>query len=494
MSNQTLVLENLSKPGILHNISFEINLGERVGLIGESGSGKTMTALSVLRLVDSTGEIRLSDQNIRELSERGMCEIRGKKVAMVFQEPLSALDPLMRVEQQIAGVLTVHGARAQDAKRRVPDLLTQVGLDPEHARRFPHELSGGQRQRVLIAMALANEPDLLICDEPTTALDVTSQRDIVELVLNLVARRDTSLLFITHDLGLIAHTCERIVVLKDGAVVETGTTEKILTTPTHPYTQQLIEASILPPARPHPHGTDVQIDVASVSKTFRRRFGRTTTAVRDVSLQVTKGERLGVVGGSGSGKTTLLRMISGLTSPTSGSIKVAGTTRMVFQDPRGSLDPRMSIREILAEGSINASPSDAELIAAVEEVGLPANILDRYPHEFSGGQRQRISIARAVLGQPEILLADEPVSALDVSVRKKVLALLDHLVEQKQLSMVFVSHDLHVVRSVCSTVAVMRQGEIVEYGPTEEIFNNPKHPYTVQLLDAAPRIPQAKNL
>lgn len=490
MTNQTLMLENLSIPGILNNISFHIGKRERVGLIGESGSGKTMTALSVLRLVDSTGEIRLGDQDIRELTERGMCEIRGKKIAMVFQEPLSALDPLMRVEQQLTGVLTVHGTSSGEAKRRVPEMLAQVGLGAEHAKRFPHELSGGQRQRVLIAMALANEPDLLICDEPTTALDVTSQRDIVELILDLVARRGTSLLFITHDLGLIAHTCERTVVLKDGAIVETGTTEQILTSPEHPYTRQLIEASILPPARPHDHGTDVQIDVANVTKSFRRRFGRSTTAVREVSVQVTRGERLGIVGGSGSGKTTLLRMISGLTSPTEGSIEVAGTTRMVFQDPRGSLDPRMSIREILTEGAATASVSDADLAAALAEVGLPSDILGRYPHEFSGGQRQRISIARAVMGQPDILLADEPVSALDVSVRKKVLALLDDLVEQKQLTMVFVSHDLHVVRSVCSTVAVMCQGEIVEYGPTEEIFNNPQHPYTVQLLEAAPRIPQ----
>ncbi|MCQ9343194.1 ATP-binding cassette domain-containing protein [Corynebacterium kozikiae] len=494
MTSSTLRVEHLRIPDILDDVSLHINAGERVGLIGESGSGKTMTALSILRLVDSSGEIRLHEQDLRALSERGMCEVRGKKIAMVFQEPMSALDPLMRVERQIVKVLTVHGVPRNAAKARVPEMLEQVGLTPAHARRFPHELSGGQRQRVLIAMALAHEPDLLICDEPTTALDVTSQRAIVELILAQVKTRGTALLFITHDLGLVAHTCQRIVVLQEGRVVESGDTTSILAAPAHPYTQRLLEASELPRARPHTPSPEVLVEVDAVSKVYPHRFRAPTRAVDSLSLKVTRGERLGIVGGSGSGKTTLLKMIAGLETPTSGRVSVAATTRMVFQDPRGSLDPRMNVRSILQEG---AGPkagqlSDARLAQALHEVGLAEEMLERFPHEFSGGQRQRISIARALLGNPDVLLADEPVSALDVSVRKKVLSLMDKLVAEHGLTMIFVSHDLHVVRSVCSTVAVMHQGQIVEYGPCEEIFTNPQSPYTRSLLEAVPRIPEVR--
>ncbi|MBG9244586.1 ABC transporter ATP-binding protein [Corynebacterium belfantii] len=477
-----LNMSNVQIMDVVEALSLSIERGERVGLIGESGSGKTITAMSILRLIPSSGSIVFDGTNIQGLSEKQMCVLRGKRISMVFQEPMTALDPLMKVGTQISHAIRIHSSvsRAQ-ARKKADSLLHSVELDPELRSRYPHELSGGQRQRVLIAMALAHDPDLLICDEPTTALDVTSQKAIVDLILRLVAERGTGLLFITHDLGLVARTCERVLVMREGRIIESGTVEDVLKNPREDYTAMLVQASTLAPAPQVPLSSDEVLHIDNVTKKYRG-----TTAVEDVTLTVHRGERLGIVGGSGSGKTTLLKMISGLSSPTSGHINAEGSMRIVFQDPMQSLDPHMSIADIVSEPLGHRDLKAVE--RALEEVGLDADMMNRLPHEFSGGQRQRISIARALVSSPDILLADEPVSALDVSVRARVLALLDRLVSERQLTMLFVSHDLHVVRSLCTTVAVMREGKIVEYGATEDVFNNPQHEYTKALIEAIPSL------
>ncbi|MDT9409321.1 ATP-binding cassette domain-containing protein [Corynebacterium rouxii] len=477
-----LNMTNVQIMDVVDALSLSIERGERVGLIGESGSGKTITAMSILRLIPSSGSIVFDGADIQGLSEKQMCALRGKRISMVFQEPMTALDPLMKVGTQISHAIRIHSSvsRAQ-ARKKADALLHSVELNPELRSRYPHELSGGQRQRVLIAMALAHDPDLLICDEPTTALDVTSQKAIVDLILRLVAERGTGLLFITHDLGLVARTCERVLVMREGRIIESGTVEDVLKNPREDYTAMLVQASTLAPARQVELSSDVVLCVDNVTKKYRG-----TTAVENVSITVHRGERLGIVGGSGSGKTTLLKMISGLSSPTSGHINAEGSMRIVFQDPMQSLDPHMSIADIVSEPLGHRDLKAVE--RALEEVGLEPEMITRLPHEFSGGQRQRISIARALVSSPDILLADEPVSALDVSVRAKVLALLDRLVSDRQLTMLFVSHDLHVVRSLCTTVAVMREGKIVEYGPTEDVFNNPEHEYTKALIEAIPSL------
>lgn len=477
-----LNMSNVQIMDVVEALSLSIERGERVGLIGESGSGKTITAMSILRLIPSSGSIVFDGTNIQGLSEKQMCVLRGKRISMVFQEPMTALDPLMKVGTQISHAIRIHSSvsRAQ-ARKKADSLLHSVELDPELRSRYPHELSGGQRQRVLIAMALAHDPDLLICDEPTTALDVTSQKAIVDLILRLVAERGTGLLFITHDLGLVARTCERVLVMREGRIIESGTVEDVLKNPREDYTAMLVQASTLAPAPQVPLSSDEVLHIDNVTKKYRG-----TTAVEDVTLTVHRGERLGIVGGSGSGKTTLLKMISGLSSPTSGHINAEGSMRIVFQDPMQSLDPHMSIADIVSEPLGHRDLKAVE--RALEEVGLDADMMNRLPHEFSGGQRQRISIARALVSSPDILLADEPVSALDVSVRARVLALLDRLVSERQLTTLFVSHDLHVVRSLCTTVAVMREGKIVEYGATEDVFNNPQHEYTKALIEAIPSL------
>ncbi|MDO4631047.1 MAG: ABC transporter ATP-binding protein [Corynebacterium sp.] len=477
-----LQVKDLCVKDVVQDVEFSIAPGERVGLIGESGSGKTLTALSVLRLMQSTGEIRLGSDRLDQLSERDLCTIRGKRVAMVFQEPMTALNPLMKVGKQVAESVLIHSrVSKKQAQARAVELLSKVELSPEMAQRYPHQLSGGQRQRVLIAMALAHDPELLICDEPTTALDVTSQRAIVELILKLVAERGTGLLFITHDLGLVAQTCERVLVMKDGRVVEEGSVAKLLHDPAEPYTRSLIDASTLPAARVAQPSEEAVITVSNAVQKFKG-----TVAVDDVSFTVKRGERLGIVGGSGSGKTTTLKLIAGLLRPTSGSVTVAEPLQMVFQDPMGSLNPRMTVHDIIAETL--PAPDDARIAEVLTEVGLEPAMMSRYPHAFSGGQRQRISLARALAPKPAILLADEPVSALDVSVRKKVLELLDSLVAEHNLTLVFVSHDINVVRSVCSTVLVMHEGKVVETGDTDSVLRTPQHPYTQSLIAAIPTL------
>ncbi|AJE33781.1 ABC transporter ATP-binding protein [Corynebacterium humireducens NBRC 106098 = DSM 45392] len=460
--------------GLLDDITFTVGRGERVGLIGESGSGKSLTALSIMGLLprglSASGSVVLDGQELIGLPDRRIRPLRGRVMSMVFQEPMTALDPLMTVGKQV-----------QEAAHRsdVADLFEQVALDPARMNAYPHELSGGQRQRVLIAMALAQEPDLLICDEPTTALDVTVQDQILDLLDRLVDETGVSLLFITHDLGVINRMCRRVLVMSGGSVVEEGTTEQVLRAPEHPYTQRLIAASL--PGAPA-EVREVGPPVLTLSN-VTREYGA-TKALDDVSLVVHRGERLGIVGGSGSGKTTLLRQLAGLDSPTSGTVRVDAGVQVVFQDPQSSLNPRLRVGRSVAEGG----GDHARVLEVLAEVGLPPDAAERYPHQFSGGQRQRISIARAVAGRPEILLADEPVSALDVSVRAQVLELLDRLVDEYGLTLVFISHDLSVVREVCSTVAVMYRGRIVEHGPTEAVWADPQDEYTRSLLAAIPRI------
>lgn len=464
---------------LVDGVSFDIASGERVGLIGESGSGKTLTALAVMGLTDlpTTGSTLLDG----EVSWTH----RGKKIAMVFQEPMTALNPLMRIGHQVEEMMRIHGVGRREARKRCTQMLLDVSLPARAARAYPHELSGGQRQRALIAMAMANNPDVLICDEPTTALDVTVQRQIIDLLLHMAEERGTSLLFITHDLGLVAHTCERVLVMKSGEIVERGPVSTVLSTPEHEYTQTLLATSTLDtPVIEGNYGDEV-ISVDQVTRVFRK-----TTALNSVDLKVHSGERLGIVGGSGSGKTTLLKILAGLDEPTTGEVTVAGGTQMVFQDPQSSLNPRMKIRDIVAEPLIGWATADkhARVVEVLGEVGLGPEVLDRFPHEFSGGQRQRISIARALGPKPAILLADEPVSALDVSVRKQVLDLLARLVDEYGITLVFVSHDLNVVRHICTTVMVMDQGRIVEQGPVDKVYAHPSHDYTRILLDAVPHL------
>ncbi|MBM7787499.1 dipeptide ABC transporter ATP-binding protein [Tenggerimyces flavus] len=512
---------------LVDDVSFALEPGERVGLIGESGSGKSMTALAVMGLLPeglrASGSVGLAGEsaNLLTLRERQLSALRGSRLGMVFQEPMSALNPTMRVGDQLAEVLRIHGASRQAAAARAVELLTQVRLpDPAGAvRAYPHQLSGGQRQRVMIAMALANDPLVLICDEPTSALDVTVQAKILELVVEATADLDTSVLFITHDLPVVATVCERVLVMKDGAIVESGPVASVFTTPEHPYTRLLLDAATFgrPTSSSH-NAVDPIVDLSGVSRTYRRPrrslFGPRpeVRALRDVRMSIAAGQRFGVVGESGSGKSTLVRLIAGLDKPSVGSIRFAGRRiealperrlrflredlQMVFQDPAGSLDPRMRVRDIVAEPLVSLQRTterdvDARVAELLTAVGLPTDSADRYPHQFSGGQRQRISIARALAPRPRVLVADEPVSALDAPIRAQILELLARLVDEYDLTMVFVSHDLTVVRQVCDMVAVLHDGELVELGPTEQVYTEPQHPYTRELLAAVPTLEKA---
>ncbi|MBT2534834.1 ABC transporter ATP-binding protein [Arthrobacter sp. ISL-69] len=552
---------------LVNDLRFRIERGERVGLIGESGSGKSLTSLAVMGLLPETltaqGSVRIDgdDRNLVGLGEAQSAKLRGRNMAMVFQEPMTALNPLMRVGQQIAEAMTIHGTQPNrpSAERRAVELLADVGLPSpaETAKAFPHQLSGGQRQRVVLAIALANDPALLVCDEPTTALDVTVQKQVLDLVLKTVSMRDTGLLFITHDLAVVGETCERVLVMNKGSVVEEGPIDRVFTRPEHPYTRGLLAASDLDAtddagrlftvstaasyvpgrsvarmARKEPESvTSAPVEAPAAptkvvkAENITKQYSRgrtslfapapTVDALKGVSFQIETGQRFGIVGESGSGKSTLLRILSGLDEPTSGTIDVVGrrlngarkadlaelrrNLQIVFQDPMGSLNPRMRVGDIIAEPLLNAANLQSgvamgkkerrELVAEmVAAVGLPLDSVDRFPHQFSGGQRQRISIARALVCRPRILVADEPVSALDVSVRAQVLNLLADLVEEYNLTLIFVSHDLHVVRYLCDHVAVMRHGEIVEQGATKDIYENPRSDYTRSLIAAKPTI------
>jgi microcin C transport system ATP-binding protein len=510
-------------PGVFaaRNVSFDVGKGETLALVGESGSGKTVSALSILRLLPypdaqhPSGEILFEGQDLLHAKETEIRRVRGNRISIIFQEPMTSLNPLHTVEKQVSEVLTIHrGMSNTAARRRTLELLDKVGIRDAKSRlsAFPHQLSGGQRQRVMIAMALANEPDLLIADEPTTALDVTIQAQILDLLKDLQRELGMALLLITHDLGIVRKMADRTCVMKDGEVVERGSAEDIFKAPKHPYTRRLLEAQPKgdPPRLDEKAPVVLETDGLKVWFPIKQGLLRHTVdhikAVDGVSFKLRSGQTLGVVGESGSGKTTLglamLRLIS-----SEGPIAYLGKRldglrsnemrplrremQIVFQDPYGSLSPRLSIGQIIEEGLLIQSPDltrqerRERVSAALVEVGLKAEWQDRFPHEFSGGQRQRVAIARAMILQPNFLMLDEPTSALDVSVQAQIVDLLRDLQRKRGLSYLFISHDLKVMRALASYVMVMRNGIVVEEGPTAEIFERPRTDYTKALIAAA---------
>ncbi len=507
------------RPHAVEDISLTVDPGEIVCVVGESGSGKSITANAMLGLLPKSlpvrsGKIIFEGQDLLTFAPEAMRRLRGARLAMIFQEPMTALNPVMRVGEQIAEAMRVHGA-GRDAAKRVPELLEAVNLpDPAAlAKAYPFRLSGGQRQRVMIAMALALEPALLIADEPTTALDVTTQMQILRLIREIQSRRGTGVFFVTHDFGVVAEIADRVAVMQRGRIVEQGSAAEVLNRPQHPYTRALIAAVPhgKPAARDAAASTEKVLVTKGVEKTYRRPGGwfgpkPVVRAVHDADFTLTRGETLGLVGESGSGKSTLARCVVRLVEPERGEIVFEGSDlrplsrsawkpfrkriQMVFQDPFASLNPRRKVGDIIAEGPItHGTPRDVALERAKELLGLvqlDPGAIDRFPHEFSGGQRQRIGIARALAMEPELLIADEPVSALDVSVQAQVLALLADIRQRLGLTMLFITHDLRVAAQICDRVAVMQRGQIVEMGPTQDVFGNPQHAYTRQLLDSIP--------
>jgi microcin C transport system ATP-binding protein len=502
-------------------VSFDIGKGETVALVGESGSGKSVTALSILKLLPypaarhPSGEILFKGRDLLPLSERDMRRARGDDVTIVFQEPMTSLNPLHTIEKQIAEILLLHrGLSGTAARARTLEVLTQVGIPDPQSRlaSYPHQLSGGQRQRVMIAMALANEPDLLIADEPTTALDVTVQAQIIELLQDIQKRLGMSLLFITHDLGIVRRIAQRVCVMKEGKIVEQGDVERVFAAPTHPYTRALLAAEPKPdPAPPQPQApivlqtTDLKVWFPIKRGVLRKVVGH-IKAVDGVSLEIRKGETLGVVGESGSGKTTLglalLRLIS-----SDGPIVFLGNQlqglrfkqmrpfrldmQIVFQDPYGSLSPRLSVAEIIKEGVTVHYPAmtererDQRVARALSDVGLDPATRFRFPHEFSGGQRQRIAVARAIVLEPTFVVLDEPTSALDMLIQSQMVDLFRDLQKRRNLTYLFISHDLRVVAALASRLMVMRHGKVVESGDAAALFANPQTDYTRALFAAA---------
>jgi peptide/nickel transport system ATP-binding protein len=502
------------RPFALADVTFALQPGEIFCVVGESGSGKSMTAGAILGLLPpgvarTAGRVLLDGEEISGLDEAGLRPIRGARIGMIFQEPMTALNPLRTVGDQIGEMFRTHTRlRGREISARVEALLADVHLpDPAGAARaYPHELSGGQRQRAMIAMALALEPRVLIADEPTTALDVTSQAQILHLIRALQRRRGTAVLFITHDFGVVAEIADRVAVMSQGRIVEQGTADDVLNRPQHAYTRGLIAAvpPLAPPARAVVTAPPI-LTAEGVTKTYRSgglMQRRTTAALRDVTLSLPRGGTLGIVGESGSGKSTLARCIVRLLEYDAGRIRlgdvdlaVAGRAaarriQMVFQDPFGSLNPRRRAGDLVAQGPrLHGVPADQARARALDLfrlVGLDPAAADRYPHEFSGGQRQRIALARALALEPEVLVADEPVSALDVSVQAQVLALLADLRTRLGLSLLFITHDLRVAAQICDRIAVMKDGAVVEEGPAATLFADPAHPYTRSLLDAVP--------
>ena len=503
----------------VRGISFDIPAGKTVALVGESGSGKSVTALSILRLLPPAarivGRIEFEGDDLVEADDRRLRQVRGNRISMIFQEPMTSLNPLHTIERQVGEILTVHlGLGKAAARRRTLQLLADVGIaDPEsRLQSFPHQLSGGQRQRVMIAMALANEPDLLIADEPTTALDVTVQAQILTLLKSLQARYGLAVLFITHDLGIVRRMADFTCVMTRGEIVERGDTEALFANPQHPYTRHLLAAE---PKREPPAANlaaPVLLEAGGVKVWFpiRRGFLRRTVgyvkAVDGVDVALRAGQTLGVVGESGSGKTTLGRALLRLI-PADGRVAFAGEDlqqkswramrplrkhmQIVFQDPFGSLSPRLPVGDIVAEGlsvhfpELSAADRDRKVARALEEVGLDPADRSRYPHEFSGGQRQRIAIARAMVLEPKLVVLDEPTSALDMSVQATVVDLLRELQRRHGLAYLFISHDLRVIRALANDVLVMKDGRMVESGPADDIFAAPKTDYTRALLAAA---------
>ncbi len=506
---------------VLDAVSLKIRQGETVCLVGESGSGKSVTSLSIMGLLPkgalaaTGGRIELEGRNLLELNAQAMRDMRARKISMIFQEPMTALNPVLRVGEQIGEVLDTHTKLpAREKRARVLDIMNQVHLpDVERIyRSYPHQLSGGQRQRIMIAMALILEPQLLIADEPTTALDVTTQKQILSLIAELQEKHGTAVLFITHDMGVVAEIADTVHVMKLGRIVEHAPVETLLRAPKEDYTRQLLQSvpSLAPRApRAMPEGQTV-LAVEGLQKVYGAHgvFSRRepTRAASDVRFSIPRGRTLGIVGESGSGKSTVARCIMRLIDPTKGAIRVAGKEianltrrqlrpyrrhiQIVFQDPFRSLNPRWTIGRSLIEGPLNIGEDKRAALARAAGlltlVGLPDDAVHRYPHQFSGGQRQRVAIARAIAMEPDVLVADEAVSALDVSVQAQVLDLLDELQQKLGIAILFITHDLRVAAQICDEVLVMQHGHVVEHGTAAEVLSNPQHAYTRALIEAAP--------
>ena len=504
------------------DVSFTLDRGETMALVGESGSGKSVTALSILQLLPyprashPSGSIIFDGQEMVGAKERPLRKIRGNRISMIFQEPMTSLNPLHDIEKQVGEVLLLHkGLRGSKARARILELLELVGIsDPaSRLKALPHQLSGGQRQRVMIAMALANEPELLIADEPTTALDVTIQAQILELLKDLQSKLGMALLLITHDLQIVQKMAQTVCVMKDGEIVEAGQARALFDAPQHAYTKKLLSAVPSGEAPPLPENAAELLETSNIHVQFpigrKGILGRPDhylNAVDQISLTLKQGETLGIVGESGSGKTTLAMAILRLLK-SSGDIRFGGQDirgfagadlrklrrdmQVVFQDPFGSLSPRMSIAQIVGEGleihepTLTTAEREARIAEALSEVDLPQNAMDRYPHEFSGGQRQRISIARALVLKPRFIVLDEPTSALDMSVQAQIVELLRDLQARHKMAYLFISHDLRVVRAISHRVMVMQGGKLVESGTAADVFDNPSEPYTKALLAAA---------
>ena len=516
--------EGSERPYAVEAVDLDLAANEILCIVGESGSGKSLTARAVMGLLPKPhvrvvqGSIEMEGEDLVTVTDARMRDIRGSAISMIFQEPMTALNPVMTIGNQIDEVFRFHvNMKRKERRTRSEALLADVHLpDPKSIMRaYPHELSGGQRQRAMIAMALALDPKILIADEPTTALDVTTQAQILSLIKEMQSAHNTGVLFITHDFGVVADIADRVAVMQNGNLVEAGAASEVLNNPQHPYTKSLIAAvPSLTPRPPRVQSTESVLQVKKLSKTFQSGgsfFGlgggkRTVNAAKEVTLDLARGETLGIVGESGSGKSTVARCIVRLTDADDGKIILNGTDlrplgrnamrqyraklQMVFQDPFASLNPRTKVGKIIAQGPLIQGISKKEAQAQAREllsiVGLDERAYDRYPHEFSGGQRQRVGIARALALNPDVLVADEPVSALDVSIQAQILQLLDDIRDRMNLSMIFITHDLRVAAQVCDRLVVMRHGEVVETGGTEELFNTPKAAYTKELLAAVP--------
>ncbi len=517
---------------LLKNVSFSIEQGEIFALVGESGSGKSLTSLAIMRLLPEAlrvtqGKVILHQQDLFALPESKMQQVRGKQVAMIFQEPMTSLNPVMKVGEQVAEVLRVHlKSSTKQAKEKVVSLFEEVGMPSPEERYdwYPHQLSGGQKQRVMIAMALACEPDMLIADEPTTALDVTIQAQVLQLLKHLRDTRGLSILFITHDMGIVHEMADKVAVMREGEIVEQAKKDDFFNNPSHPYTKRLLTDAVAKKSFKPALDTETLLDIKQLKVHFpikKGLFQRTVghvKAVDGVNLTISKGQTLALVGESGSGKSTIGQAILKLVDATDGQVHFSNQgnksapvdlvslserqmkplrkkIQVIFQDPFSALNPRMTVLEIIREGmvSLKVGPKtkaeqEARVSVLLDQVGLLSEHKNRYPHEFSGGQRQRIGIARALAVEPDLIICDEPTSALDVSVRAQVLNLLEELQQEHQMSYLFITHDLSIIPTIAHQVAVMQQGIIVEQGLVEEVMLNPQHEYTKNLLKSAPKL------